>query len=348
MSCPSRRLCVVSTLFALALVIVSTACGPAAAPSTNLSGPPNLDAAKKEGKLTLYSATASADLEKLVQLFNKKYPDIKVETWRESSGPVAQKALTEFRANTPLADVIGVGDAETAILLSAGVLGQYKSSELQVYPAGAFDPDGYYAAEQLTVLVIAYNTNSVKKEDAPKKLEDLLDPKWAGKIGVEQDDYQLIAYTTSAMGEAQANDFWTKLAAQKVRVVSGHTELANAIVAGEIAISPTVFAHRVEALKAKKSPIDWVKADPVYALPQVISITKYPPHPNAAKLWIDWDLSEEGQTAMASLARIPARPGIKTNPEGILNGVNLFYGSPKLLGKRDELKAQYYKLFGIK
>ncbi len=348
MSCPSRRLCVVSALFALALVIVSTACGPAAAPSTNLSGPPNLDAAKKEGVVTVYTALSADSLAKLIPIFNKKYPDIKLDTWRESSAPVAQKALAEFQANKPVADVIELLDKDIGLLLNAGVYGQYKSSETQAYPAATYDPDGYFATDRLNPLVIAYNTNLVKKEDAPKRLEDLLDPKWAGKIAVEPQDWVLIAYTKNVMGEAKANDFWTKLAAQNVRVISGHTELLNALVAGEFAVSPTVYAHQAETQKTKKAPVDWVRTDPIYISTVAIGIARNPAHPNAAKVFIDWILSAEGQEVITAANAVPARPGIKTNPEGLLSGLNLSYGNPKLLLKSEDILGQYNKLFGIK
>lgn len=352
-------------LCAMLLIVIAMACTPAPTPAPPTAAPAAttapttapqptatlslLDAAKKEGKVSIYTSLNADEFEPIVKEFNKKHPDIKVDFWRGGSEDVTAKALTEYRANTFLVDVLETTDVNVVQLLSAGVLGQYKSTELKAYPAGVADPDGYYSTDRVNLTVIAYNTNLVKKEDAPKKLEDLLDPKWAGgKIAIEADDFPLMAYTAKVWGDAKANDFWTKLAAQKPRVVKGHTELANFLVAGEFTVSPTVYAHRIESQKAKKAPVEWVKTDPVYGFPHVIAIAKNVVHPNAAKLWIDWFLSEAGQQAIANVGRYPVRPGVKTNPEGLLQGLNIFYGDPKSLLKADDIQKQYYTLFGIK
>ena len=308
-----------------------------------------LDAAKKEGKLMIYTSLNADEFEIVLKDFYAKYPDIKVEFYRGDSESVTQKGLTEFRAKSYIADILETNDVNITQLESEGVLGTYVSPEAAAYPAGAKDATGLYTAGRLNLLVLTYNTQLVKKEDAPKSLEDLLDPKWAGKIAVEPDDWPMMAYTYKTMGEAKAIEFWTKLAAQKPRVVKGHTELANFLVAGEFSVSPHVYAHRVLSLQEKKAPIEMVKSSTAYALPHVISIAKNAPHPNAAKVFIDWYLSVDGQNALVKAGRIPVRPGIKTKPEGILDGfANIFYGDPKTLLKASDIQKQYYTLFGIK
>ncbi len=317
---------------------------PTAAPTVSL-----LDAARKEGKVMIYTSLNADEFDIVLKEFSTKYPDIKAEFYRGDSESVTQKALTEFRAKTYLADILETNDVNITQLISEGVTGTYVSPEAAAFPAGAKDPGGAYVAARLNLLVIAYNTQLVKKEDAPKKLDDLLDPKWSGKIAIEADDWPMMAYTSKVMGEAKSNEFWTKLAAQKPRVVKGHTELANFLVAGEFAVSPTVYAHRVLSLQDKKAPIEMVKTDTVYAFPHVVSIAKNVQHPNAAKLFIDWYLSVDGQNALVKAGRIPVRPGIKTKPEGVLDGfVGIFYGDPKSLLKAAEVQKQYYTLFGIK
>ncbi len=325
----------------------ATAVPPTAVPA--LSAAQILDAAKKEGKLMIYTSLNADEFDVVLKDFSAKYPDIKVEFYRGDSESVTQKGLTEFRAKAYLADILETNDVNITQLDSEGVLGQYVSPEAAAYPAGAKDPNGTYVAARLNLLVIAYNTQLVKKEDAPKKLEDLLDPKWSGKIALEPDDWPMMAYTQKVMGEAKATDFWTKLAAQKPRVVKGHTELANFLVAGEFHVSPNIYAHRVLSLQDKKAPIEMVKTDTVYALPHVISLAKNAPHPNAAKVFINWYLSVDGQNALVKAGRIPVRPGIKTKPEGLLEGfTNIFYGDPKTLLKAADIQKQYYTLFGIK
>jgi iron(III) transport system substrate-binding protein len=321
----------------------------APAPATSTPAPSVLDAAKKEGKVMIYTSLNAEEFEPIVKDFSAKYPDIKVEFFRGSSEDVTQKALTEFRAKTYIPDVLETTDVNIVQLLSEGVTGTYVSPEAAAYPAGAKDPAGAYVADRLNLVVIAYNTDLVKPADAPKKWDDLLDPKWSGKIAVEPDDWPLMAYTAKVWGDAKAQEFWTKLAAQKPRVIKGHTELANFLVAGEFAVSPTVYAHRVLSLQDKKAPIEMVKTDTAFGFPHVVAIAKNAPHPNAAKVWIDWLLSEAGQNALVKAGRIPVRPGIKTKPEGLLNAFsNIFYGDPKTLLKASDIQKQYYTLFGIK
>ncbi len=324
-----------------------TATRPPAAPSPTVSV---LDAAKKEGKVVIYTSLNTEEFDPILKVFNKTYADIKVEYYRGNSEDVRVKALNEYRANTFLVDILETVDVDMAQLFSAGVLGQYKSPELKNYPASVADPDGYYASARLNLIVVGYNSNLVKKEDAPKKLDDLLDAKWAsGKIAVEASDYPMLVYTAKVMGAAKANDFWTKLAAQKPRVVVGHTELANQLAAGEFALSPTVYAHRIQSLKDdKKAPVDWVKSDPVYASPNMVGIAKNRVHPNAAKVFIDWFFSVEGQQALADVGRFPTRPGVKTKPAALLDGLNIFYGDPKSLINSADVQKQWATLFGIK
>lgn len=322
---------------------------PTAAPPTAAAPLSLLEAAKKEGKAMVYTSLNADEFEVVLKEFSTKYPDIKIEFYRGDSESVTQKALTEFRAKTYVADVLETNDVNITQLMSEGVVGTYVSPEAASFPAGAKDPEGGYVAARLNLLVIAYNTQLVKKDDAPKKLEDLLDAKWSGKIAIEADDWPMLAYTSKVMGDAAANDFWTKLAKQKVRVVKGHTELANFLVAGEFAVSPTVYAHRVLSLQDKKAPIEMVKTGTAYAFPHVVAIAKNVAHPNAAKLFIDWYLSEDGQNALVKAGRIPVRPGIKTKPAGVLDGfANIFYGDPKTLLKAADAQKQYYTLFGIK
>lgn len=323
----------------------TTASAPTVAPSP-VPTTGQVDAARKEGKLTIY--TSLTEIVPVVAEFNKMYPEIRVEYFRSNSEEVSAKVISEYRANTSIADVIEDIDVSLIQVLNAGALGQYKSPELNAFPSTSYDKDGTYATDRTNLLVIAYNTNLVKKELAPKTWDDLLDPKWSGQIAVEPDDYPLLAYSTLAWGEARAQDFWKRLSAQKVRTVKGHTELANALANGEFSISPTVYAHRVQAMKEDKKPIEWVRSDPVFGAPNMIAIAKSPKNPNAARVFIDWILSMVGQQVLANTGRIPIRPGIKTKPEGLLTGLNVYYSDPRALAKAEDLQKQYHGFFGIK
>ncbi len=338
---------------AAAPVRTPTAIAPTAAPSLNPATAPSVaptvslaDAARKEGKLTIY--TSLTEIPAVAAEFNKVFPEIRIEYLRVSSEEITARVLSEYKANTFNVDVIEDIDVSMIQVLNAGFLGQYKSPELSAFPPASYDKDGLYATDRANLLVLAYNTNLVQKELAPRTWDDLLDPKWFGQIAVEPDDYPLLAYSTLAWGETRAQDFWRRLSTRNVKTVKGHTELANALANGDFAVSPTVYAHRIEAMKQDKKPVEWVKTDPIFEAPNMIAITKNPKNPNAAKVFIDWILSAAGQQALANQGRIPIRPGIKTKPEGLLTGLNLYFSDPRALAKAEDLQNQYHAFFGIK
>lgn len=349
-----HALFVLTVVVTLLIVGCSTAATPTAAPPTSapaVTATPSvslLDAAKKEGKLTIYTTTDLQEFEPLVKEFSKQYPDIKVDYWRAPNEEMTQRALNEFRSNIFTVDVLEGPDVGIVQMLNAGMLGQYKSPELSAFPDGSYDPDGYFVTARATLIVIGYNTNLVPKELAPATWDDLLDPKWAGQMAIESSDYKLIAYSALVWGESRAQNFWKRLATQKPRVVTGHTELANMLAAGEFAVSPTLYAHRIQSLKDdKKAPVEWVRTNPVFESPVLVAIAKNVQHPNAARVWVDWYLGPAGQQALVNLGRIPVRLGIKTKPEGLLNGLNIYFADPKAVLKTDT-QTQYRTLFGIK
>jgi iron(III) transport system substrate-binding protein len=153
---------------------------------------------------------------------------------------------------------------------------------------------------------------------------------------------------SAAWGEEKAQAFWEGIAAQKPALVEGHTELAEAMAAGEYAISPTVYGHRVEKLKAKGQPIEWVRTDPVFAFTQSVALVAHPPHPATAKLFINWFLSESGQTVIRDLGRIPARAGFSSDPPTLTEGVNLYYTPPVSAEDYAKYAEKWNSLFAIK
>ncbi|NIO69032.1 MAG: extracellular solute-binding protein, partial [Anaerolineae bacterium] len=154
--------------------------------------PPSLEeAAKEEGALMVYTSMNIDDLEPILAKFMEKYPFIKAEYYRASGEDVLAKASTEAKAGQHFADVLEGADLQIFQAVKEGLVAPYVSPEVAAYPEGASDPNGMWTVSRVNAVVIAYNTELVKPEEAPKSYEDLLDPKWQGKIGVEQDDVAL-------------------------------------------------------------------------------------------------------------------------------------------------------------
>jgi ABC-type Fe3+ transport system substrate-binding protein len=148
----------------------------------------------------------------------------------------------------------------------------------------------------LNVLVPAYNTNLMKKVDLPKRYEDLLDPKWKGKIAIEADDSDWFSGLVEVMGQEKGLKLFRDIAENNgFSVRKGHTLLTNLVAVGEVPLALTVFNYTAEQFKRKGGPIDWFTLDPIVAHPNAVAVVANPPHPYAATLMFDFVLSEAQQ-----------------------------------------------------
>ncbi len=276
--------------------------------------------ARAEGALMLYTSMELEESQPIVAAFMRKYPFIRGEVYRASGADVAQKIITEYRGRKFLADIFEGTGVEVAKMLNEGYGQAFFTPRAGAFPRQAKDPNGFWVATRYNMLVAAWNTNLVAPADAPQTYEDLLDPKWGGKIGIEADSDVWLATLLEYWGEAKATAFFRQLGAQQLLIRKGHTLLAGLIVAGEVPMSPTTYNHRPELLKSRRAPIDWRPLQPVVAVPHVISLPKNAPHPHAAMLFVDFLLSTEGQGELAKLGRIPAHPLVNANPPYLNQG----------------------------
>src|SRR5712664_2289046 len=161
-----------------------------------------LEGAKKEKELNLYTSAQSDDMGALVGAYEKKY-GVKVNVWRASSEKVLQRAVAEARANRNTVDIVETNGPEMESLHRENVLQQVKSPHHADLIAPAIRPHGEWVGTRLNVFVQAYNTKAVRKEDLPKTWEDLLDLKWKGKLGIEQEDSDWLAGLFGDLGEVK-------------------------------------------------------------------------------------------------------------------------------------------------
>ncbi|HZD40304.1 MAG TPA: extracellular solute-binding protein, partial [Terriglobales bacterium] len=152
----------------------------------------------------------------------------------------------------------------------------------------------------------------VSQRELPRKWEDLLDTKWRGRIMLEAEDLLWFASLQQQLGEEKAMDFAKRLAKQQLQIRRGHTLISQLVAAGEAALSPTMRVNTAETLKQKGAPVDWHAIEPIAPNPPVsIGLAKNSPHPNAARLFIDFILSREGQSVIRSLNRNPTRGDVE-------------------------------------
>ncbi|MBI4528157.1 MAG: extracellular solute-binding protein [Deltaproteobacteria bacterium] len=264
-----------------------------------------IEAAKREGTVIFYGALNINDSRLLLKRFEEKYPFIKTENLRMSAEPLLNRILTEDKAGRNSVDLIN--NTVLNALKKAGLLQPYRSPENSAYPEQFRDPDGYWTSLYNNYYVLGYNSNLVSAREAPRDWPDLLNPKWKGKIGMDQEEYEWYAATLQYWGREKAQKFHRALARQDIHWRKGHTLISQLIVAGEFPVG-IVYAHRAESMKKAGAPIGWVKSsDPVFVTLSPITIAAKAPHPNAAKLLFDFMLSKEAQLMLRGVNRISGR-----------------------------------------
>ena len=264
-----------------------------------------LAAAKKEGTLTLYTSIAEKDIPPLITAFEKKY-GIKVKIWRAGSDKVLQRTLTETSGKRYEVDAIHISAPELEALHLEKVLQPVSNPAFKELLPGTVPAHREWVATLLTVFVQAYNTNQLKKDDLPKSYQDLLNPKWKGKLGIETEDFDWFAAVVTDMGEAKGMKLFRDIVATNgISVRKGHSLLNNMVAAGEVPLALTVYNYMPEASKKRGAPIDWFALEPAIARANGIGIARRAPHANAALLFYDYMLSTEAQKILASMDYVP-------------------------------------------
>ena len=268
--------------------------------------------AGEERKVVVYNTTTVPDMQRISEAFRKKYPFLEVESYRSAGERLIQKIITEVRAGRHLADAYIISGLQMWLLRDAGHVVPYLSPEREGVMKAFKDQAGYWSGVYFNLEVIGYNTNLVSQGELPKKWEDLLDPKWRGRMMLEAEDIPWFASLQQLLGEEKAMDFAKRLAKQQLQIRRGHTLISQLVAAGEAALSPTVRVNVAETLKKKGAPVDWHAIEPIAPNPPVsIGLPKNSPHPNAARLFIDFILSREGQSVVRSLNRNPTRGDVE-------------------------------------
>jgi iron(III) transport system substrate-binding protein len=333
--------------FSVALAIVFFAGPPVPLYGASAEREKILEGARKEGRLVLYTGMETDEADLFTKEFAKKYPFIKADIFRSAGEKVQARFLVENRANTHLADIFQTSIVQVYQLKNSGLLARYISQEAAVYGEGFKDAQGYWTAFYLIPYVIGYNTHMVAAKDAPASYEALLNPKWKGLISLETEEYQWFYHLIQIMGRDKGLDFMKKFAAQNLQMRKGHTLLAQLVAAGEAALATVVYANRVERMKASGAPIDWVRfKGPTITVINAISIPEKAPHPNVARLFVDFALSKEGQGLLRGQRRVPARPDVLPDPPSLTKGLNLVPARPEgMIENYNDTVARFDEIF---
>ena len=323
------------------LAALATWAAPAAA---RAASPEVIEGAKKEGEVIWYGGGSSEIDETLGKNFSKKYPFLQVKKFRIQSQKLLVRFEAESKAGKNIADIVRTTDWYIDIFKKKGLLLKYESPERKFIAKELQDPDGYYTALYKFLHAMAYNTKLVRKQDLPRSYDDLLDPKWKDKLGVEDAAFVWFVNVLKIKGESQGVEFMKKLARQNVSLRSGTTLLASLVAAGEIPLVLDMYAYNVERLKQKGAPVDWHVVEPAIVHTVTGGINKNAPHPNGAKLFMDYLLSEDGQKTYLSESLEPSRIGLEA--PWYPKKVKLYINNPDIGDKVGYYQKLFAEIFG--
>ena len=302
-----------------------------------------IEGAKNEAKMVFYTSVETEFARALTGGFEAKYPFIKTDIYRSTHEKILSRMNVERKTGTYTADTVSVGEFETYHLQKMGFTAPYKSPSASAYPEGFKDPDGYWTDLYDNLIVTAYNTGRVKRDELPKRYEDLLHSRWKGRMVLDQNEDRWFANLLYLMGEKKGMEFMQALAKQNVAIRGGRGMVTQLLGAGEYDLQIIAYWYRPYLMKKQGAPVDWVALEPAIVATHPISVVNRAPHPNAAKLFIDFVLSEEGQKIFIQKGRESARVGLK--PEGYPGHLKVFPSRMQLAEKLADYTRQYETLF---
>ena len=309
------------------------------------------EGARREGQLVFYTSLSLTDYPKVIAAFEKSYPFLKINAYRSTPSGVFTRVDTEARAGRFAADILGSAPVEMWQLKQRKLSAAYLSPERKALPSGSYDPEGYWLGFEVTPLVVAFNTRSVQGNDIPKSYQDFLNPKWKGRISLGTDEYTWFHVMLEQMGKKKGLEYMQALARQEPQMPGSSSVMrVQLMLAGESAISVAARGRRVTEYKSQGAPIDFRIFDPYAGEPNFVTLLQRAPHPYAAMLFIDWILSEEGQTKISEAAgRISLRQGIKQKPwiQELFQKEFVFLSPTSIGPNLNAIVEEYNQVFGI-
>ena len=278
--------------------------------------------ARKEGSVLWYTTLiVNQAILPLKAAFEKKYPGVTLQFVRNDEAPTAIRLMNEAKGGRPQADIFdGLSIMET--LRRAGLVAPYTPPTADRFPAQMKDKDGVWTAILLYVFAPGVNTSMVAAGDRPKTYDDLLNPKWKGKMawnpGSVAGAIGFVGATLLSRGEAEGMRYLEALARQDVvNIEASSRAILDQVIAGEYPLALMCFNNHTVISALKGAPSDWLRIEPIPVAFDAVSVLKDAPHPNAARLLINFLTSEEGQNVLRNANYIPAMNGVEALAPGL-------------------------------
>ena len=303
-----------------------------------------IEGAKKEGELVIYGTTDLRQASLINTKFREKYPFIDVKLNRLSADALYPRVLTEARSGKFLADILQNTTLGMYFLKKEKLLAHYVSLEDGFYAKEFKDP-GYWTTTSMNVHVIGYNTKAVSRDNLPKSWEDLLSSAWKGKMMLNPRE-QWFAWILQIMGNEKGLNFMHGLSRQGLTIRHESTAMrAQLLSAGESDLDIDSTYSVLSPLIRHGAPVNWTTLGSALVVPVGHGIAARAPHPNAAKLFIDFMLSKEGQKLVLTFDRNVARSDL-SEEQGAMKAVKVIPLDPSL-GENVEFYArQAREIFG--
>jgi iron(III) transport system substrate-binding protein len=276
------------------------------------------EGARREGSLLLY--TTGTQIKPLLDRFEQKYPYLRIELVRASSADTARKVVEEYQAGYEKVDAFELASHGLVVPRDEGILQPFTSPELASFQPDAIEGKRHWVVVRESYTGIGFNNKLVPADKAPKTYQDLLDPQWKGKMTLSGVSTTAVNWV-GTMVLVHGADFVRKLGQQNIRVynLTGRA-LANLMISGEVALSPTIYNSHVAASADKGAPLSWFAPGPVPVTDSGMAIARKAPHPHAAMLLIDFLMSKEGAALYQELGydsprRDMAAPGAAVQVE---------------------------------
>jgi iron(III) transport system substrate-binding protein len=255
-----------------------------------------------EPAVNLYSSMAEKDLRRLVAEFERRQ-GVKVNVWRSGKNRVLQRVISEARAGKFDVDVVHNPSPEMEALHQEKLLKPVDSPLHANLIPQAVAPHKEWAGPRVYIFVQAYNTKLVTNAELPKTYEDLLAPRWKGRVAIEGKEQEWFFTLVQAMGQAQGLKYFRALAANGLQVRMGNALLTNLVVAGDVPFALTLYSYLPEQQKRAGAPIDWLALSPTIAATDAVGIATRAPHAKEARQLYDFMLGE-GQALMAEMGHV--------------------------------------------
>jgi len=305
------------------------------------------ESAKNEGEAVIYANMDVSAMKPLTDGFMKRYPGTKATSVHFSGAAIITRLDSEARAGKPVSDVVLSGQLGVLSLIDKKIALRYRSPERESFRDGLKDKDGLWTAYMTNVMVSAYNTRQVKKDEAPRSVEDLLKPRWKGKLTMDSQSYVWFGTMMQYLGEEAGLRFMKRLNEQNISHQRGRRLMTQLVAAGEFDMAVETNLNSVLTLSRQGAPLAFAPSQPYFLSPSLVFMSANAPHPYTGALFVDYLLSEEGQKIVVTTNRMPANNNVKSPESQILEGQDVRTPDIFDIGKRYQaIGNRYREIFG--